>query len=113
MMILQHTLIVVSNGCSVSYLGEEDIVDTGVLIVVTTRRNQVGHEFYLVKLTQCIESGSDAEEVERLTHISRMRFVVVRDILVTSLYYHYETTKSTNVKFLNIAKDAPFCESYH
>jgi len=50
--VLEHTLIIVSNGCAVAHLCQEDVVDTGMLVVVATGRNQVRHQLDLVELTE-------------------------------------------------------------
>ena len=112
-MVLEHTLIVVSNGGAIAHLSQEDVVHAGMLVVVATGCHQVRHQLDLVELADGVEVGPDAEEVECLADIGCVSLVMVRDVFVASLYYLNESCERLHIQIVHFTENSSLGKRNH
>jgi len=103
MMVLEHALIIVSDGSAIPHLRQEDVIHTRMLVVVATGGHQVRHQLNLVELAQGVKFTANAEEVECLADVGRMGLVMVRDVFVASLYYLNEACECLDLQIAHFA----------
>lgn len=82
---LKHANVIMPQGHRVGYAAKKNVVYARVLVIMDTSRHVKWNELWVVQSGFFFETWL-AEVIERLAKVSCVRFIMIRDIFVASLY---------------------------
>ncbi len=97
MVVLQDALIVVANSDLILGFNEERIVDSWVLVVMTTPANQQRSQVQSVQVAFILEVAFKSKVVDCLAHIRSVRLIVVHYVHVATLDLPDKFQKDFNI----------------